>query len=196
MIVISGFEPFGRHAVNSSEVLVRAAESSPRLAGLIARAVILPVEFDHCYAILHDVLEATPHQAVVCFGQTTAMEVRLEHVARNRDHVRDGEPPRHRERVIRAGAPPELPSMLSLEAVAASLTSQSIRFAHSGDAGGYVCNNLFFHLMSASRRSVVPCGFIHVPRLGVAGWPEERIVAAGEAVIRAVAACGGTPTRR
>ncbi len=187
MIVISGFEPFGRHAVNSSEALVRAAERSSRLTGLIARSVILPVEFDRCYAILHDILESTPHRAVVCFGQTTYSEARLEHVARNRDHVRDGEPPRHRERVIRAEAPPELSSTLPLEDIATGLTTAGIPFAHSDDAGGYVCNNLFFHLMAAPRRSSVPCGFIHMPRLGPEGWPEERIAAAGDAVIETVA---------
>lgn len=187
MIVIAGFAPFGRHAVNSSETLVRAAERSPHFAGRIARAVILPVGFDRCYAILHDVLESTPHRAVVCFGQTTAMEVRLEHVARNRDHVRDGEPPRHRERVIRDGAPPELPSTLPLEAIAAGLTAGGLPFAHSDDAGGYVCNNLFFHLMAAPCHSSVSRGLIHVPCIGAEGWPEARIVAAGEAIIQAIA---------
>ena len=56
-------------------------------------------------------------------------------------------------------------STLPLEDFAAALASRSLPFVWSRDAGGFLCNHVFYvarHWVEQSARPI-PCGFVHLP---------------------------------
>lgn len=58
-----------------------------------------------------------------------------------------------------AGAPGALAATLDAAPIHAALAARGIPTEHSRDAGGYVCNDLFFRLLHARCRAL----FVHLP---------------------------------
>jgi pyroglutamyl-peptidase len=78
-------------------------------------------------------------------------------------------------RVVRAGGPATLPSRLPLDRLAAALAADGYEVLTSDDAGGYLCNHLFYELMTQRPEGVA--GFVHVPPLAPP-WDLERLTRA------------------
>ena len=199
-IVVTGFERFGKYLRNSSETVVKALAASPRVGSLVVAAPILPVEFNRCYVALQSVLALVAHDAVVAFGQHPFSKgIQIERLARNRDsietisedpreHQRAAPRPRTSEsRVIIAEALPTIATRLPVGAITSSLTRGGYPWTLSEDAGAFVCNNLFFHLVADPERMGTPCGFVHLPLIDGTAWTEGRLLLAAEVVIRVVA---------
>jgi len=185
-IFLSGFGPFGSARVNSSEVLVRALATDRQARRWIAGVKVLPVEFDRCFEVLRPALRKSSPDALICFGlNVTASAIELETVARNRNLVR-GRSGKVVHKTIIRNAPARLQTRLPIRFIARVLRRGGYRCAYSKDAGGYVCNNLFFHVLRGCLRGM-PCGFIHVPAIGGKGWTRARLVGAGRRIVRAVA---------
>ena len=183
-LIVTGFGPFGRFAENSSERLVRALSTHGVAGRHVARAEVLPVEYGRSFDMLQPVLRSVEHSAVICFGLADGAELRLERTAQNRSSA---EAPDNAgikaSGTIISGAPATLESRLPLDAVAAALSALDAPFRWSSDAGGYVCNDLFFRLLHAEPdRS---CGLIHVPPLERLG--EEQLLAAAAKIVEVVA---------
>ena len=62
-ILVTGFEPFGAHAVNSSMAVVNAL---PPSNGLITR--VLPVVYEEAGSIIRQLIETHRPDAVMCLG--------------------------------------------------------------------------------------------------------------------------------
>jgi pyroglutamyl-peptidase len=100
--------------------------------------------------------------AIVALGLAPETpHVRIERSARNlctapvgdaKNDVRAGS-------VIVPGAPVKLRAALDPHPIARALSFAGIAHAFSDDAGGYVCNDLYYRLLAAR----VPALFIHVP---------------------------------
>jgi len=186
-ILVTGFERFGDHRENPSERLV---ESLAQRQGL--RTAVLPVAFRRAAARLDALLGADRPGAILLLGLHTGAEIRLERVARNRDEAsgadEDGEhpPPRH----IVPGGPPELASTLPLDAFGRALARREIPWAWSDDAGGFLCNHVFYRARSwvEGAGGGIPCGFVHLPPLDA--LPLER---QQEAVAACLALLGAEP---
>jgi pyroglutamyl-peptidase len=173
--------------VNSSEAVVWALARDRRVSPLISRSAVLPVEFDACFRILKPWLRKEPHDALVCFGQSPYPWIGIERVARNRDITCDGPAKRAVKRVIVPGGPGRIKTRLPIRRIARRLRRCGLKWKYSDDAGGYVCNNLFYHTVRHTRSSRLPCGFIHLPMIGSGGWTRRKLVAAGREIILAVA---------
>ena len=166
---------------------MRALARDPQVRRWIAGVKVLPVEFDRCFRALRPALRKSSPDALVCFGlNTTLRGIAIEMVARNRNLLRGRAGKVVRKTIIR-NAPAMLPTRLPVRSMARSLRRAGYRCAYSRDAGGYVCNNLFFHVMHRLGTKGMPCGFIHIPAIGGKGWTRAGLVGAGRRIVRAVA---------
>jgi pyroglutamyl-peptidase len=171
-LLVTGFERFGEHAMNPSEAVVRALEP-----GRALRTAVLPVAFRRAASRLQQLLAASPPRAVLLLGLHGGSEIRLERLARNRDEAdeadEDGET--RTQLAIAASGPAAYPSTLPLDDLARELSSRSLPWAWSDDAGGFLCNHVFYRARAWVEQAglQIPCGFIHLPPLEALPLPRQ-----------------------
>lgn len=184
-ILLTGFEPFGGHRINPSWEAIRSF-AGYRFGKATVTAVLLPVEYERGARELEEAIADLRPAAVISFGLGGEAGIRLETTAHNG----------HRGKPDNAGLVPgnaELvpagieaaPSRLPLAKIAAALKDDGIPVEYSGDAGGYVCNAVFYAGLRAAPPNA-PAGFVHLPRIGSA-FPLPLIEAAVKAAIAATA---------
>jgi hypothetical protein len=78
---------------------------------------------------------------------------------------------------IDPAGPLALRSTLPVDAIVAALEAEGIPAEVSRDAGGYLCNHVFYVLLQSGRRG----GFVHVPPLDV--LPLDALVRAAEVIV-------------
>ncbi|MCB4208481.1 pyroglutamyl-peptidase I [Arthrobacter sp. UM1] len=173
-ILLTGFEPFGGEAENASREAVRACErlvfERPLLtpsgpAELVAE--ILPVGFRRGPERLAELVEARRPDLVLCVGEAGGRQaVTPERLARNRLIARipdnDGDQPSSRP--LEPGAS-DRPSTLDADALTAAVFAAGVPAEASDDAGGFVCNAVFWAALRLGEEHGIPAGFVHVPAL-------------------------------
>ncbi len=170
-LLITGFEPYGTLAENPSatiaqELARRAAERPDVYAGL--RVAILPTEFARAERAIGELLQTDVPDVLLALGVAPRAEgLRIERTARNRDDAAlpDNAGEQRSLSPIVPGGPDTLESTLPIQAMWVALEQLGVPVAISDDAGGYVCNHLFYaarHLID-SRGLPTRCGFVHVP---------------------------------
>ena len=169
-VLVTGFEPFGGAHVNPSQKLVEALASEPPDGAAVA-TVVLPVAWDRAADELLRALESEQPELVVCFGQADGRaHVEIERFALNFDEGSDEEGEERRAE-ISADGPVAYRSSLPVDAIVEALRADGIPAAASRDAGGFLCNHVFYVLMRAlAGRGGVRGGFVHVPLL-----PEQAL---------------------
>ncbi|HET8529042.1 MAG TPA: pyroglutamyl-peptidase I [Gaiellaceae bacterium] len=167
----TGFEPFGEHAGNPSQLLAQ------ELGG-----VVLPVSYARAASALRAALDERDPDLVVCFGLAeTRTAVSVERFAHNLDEAsttdNDDAPGTGRE--IDPAGPLALRSTLPVDELVAALRARGLPAEVSRDAGGFLCNHVFYVLMQSLKPG--RCGgFVHVPPLEV--LPLERLVEAARCI--------------
>jgi pyroglutamyl-peptidase len=162
-VLLTGFGPFGTFQENPSWQAVQRLDGA-----VIGHTTVHTAKLDVVYAKAADQLQqavdAVRPDAVVLFGVARGDALRLETTARNLDTsaepdvegvVRQGE-------VIHAGHPATLPSRLPLEKMQQALDTAGLPVRWSHDAGGYLCNHVFYAGVD-SLPPELPVGFVHVP---------------------------------
>jgi pyroglutamyl-peptidase len=172
-ILVTGFEPFGGRAENTSQSLVELLKSGASLRGFDVPSDIqiftrvLPVAYSQARESLLAALAESRATRVLALGEAPGAEIRLEERALNRDEARkaDNEGVLRSSVPIRVGGAGEIASTLALEAMERNLSNENFRVIRSQDAGGYLCNHVFYHLMSEAqeRTTIESAGFVHVP---------------------------------
>ena len=168
-ILLTAFEPFGGAAVNPSWEAVREFDRT-RIAGREVHVLRLPVIYGGVAGPLASEVARLQPDIVVSFGLGKGLHV--ERQARNgyapQRPLDNASRPPPSERVADAG-PAAHPTSLPVDAIVAALRARGLDAAPSDDAGGYLCNETFFHLMSFAPAPLDPIrrrGFVHVPELG------------------------------
>jgi pyroglutamyl-peptidase len=170
-LLVTGFEPYGVLTENPSATIVRELsrraavrpDDYPRL-----RVAILPTEFVNAERAIRELLETDVPDVLLALGVAPrAQGLRLERTARNQDSaaLADNAGEQRKLTPIVAGGPDTFESTLPIHAMRAALEQLGVPVAISDDAGGYVCNHLFYaarHVID-SRRLPTRCGFVHVP---------------------------------
>jgi pyroglutamyl-peptidase len=157
-VLVTGFEPFGNNDVNPSALIAEALDG-----------VVLPVSFARAAAELRAATAERDPELVVCFGLAAGDKtISVERFAHNLDEADaiDNEGAGGSGSTIDPDGPLALPSSLPVEEIVAALRADEIPAAVSRDAGGYLCNHIFYVLMRAlppGRKG----GFVHVPGLEV-----------------------------
>jgi pyroglutamyl-peptidase len=168
--LVTGFEPFGGAEVNASQKLVEALAAEPPDELELATAV-LPVAWSRAADELAGVLERAQPELVLCFGQADGRaQVEVERFALNFDNGSDDAGETRRAEIVTDG-PVAYRSSLPVDAVVDALRAEGIPAAASRDAGGFLCNHVFYVLMQTlAERTGVRGGFVHVPLL-----PEQAL---------------------
>lgn len=200
-ILLTGFEPFLTHADNPTASLARNLDGA-EAGDAVLHGVTLPVAFDRAADAFVEAFERVRPDAVLLFGLAYSYdEVRLERVALNLDDAAgpDNDGVVRRNRAIAADGPMAYWSSLPVDLILDRLNEAGLAAKPSRDAGGYVCNHLFFRVRHwlEQRGSSIPAGFVHVPptpdllteadRGRRTGWPQERIERAAMLVAETVA---------
>jgi len=194
-ILVTGFEPFGGAAVNPSQALVEALESEPP-AGVELTTAILPVAYARAADVLRGAIRAAGPRVVICFGQADGRTgISVERFALNLDAAdpvdNDGA---SSGREIDPNGPVAYRSTLPVDEIVVALRAAGIPAAASRDAGGFLCNHVFYVLMRVLEEELQDSigGFVHVPALpeqaleqSVPSMPLEMLVRAAQVTVLA-----------
>jgi len=185
--LVTGFGPFLGISDNPSARLARhfAAHGAP---GHNLSVRVLPVSFAWAGLITSRLLEAGRYDAALLLGVDSRGEgrIRLERYGRNRTRGSapdvDGRAPG--EALIVPGAPDFYETRADPDALSDRLGEEGIPAYVSEDAGGYVCNAIYFSALHAIARTgrSTRCLFVHVPPASPA-MPLERQRAAVEVAL-------------
>jgi pyroglutamyl-peptidase len=174
-LLVTGFTPFPGAPFNPTERLIRHFEAEPPLAGedVEWRFAVLPVDYANAVPVLEAAAAAFEPHVAVHFGLArNAAGFRLERLARNEiasvqpdnaGTVPAPSPIRHGAGHVRSSLP--------LETIAEALQRDGHRVEWSDDAGGYLCNYVFFHSAAGLCRglSAPVSGFVHVGAVNLPG---------------------------
>ena len=171
-VLVTGLEPFGENAVNPSALIAEALEG-----------VVLPISFARASGALRDAIAERDPELVVCFGLADGdTAISIERFARNLDQadVVDNEGARGSGSTIDPDGPLARPSSLPVDEIVAALRAEDIPAVVSRDAGGALCNHVFYVLMGMlgpGQRG----GFVHVPGLDI--LPLETQIRAARTIL-------------
>jgi len=176
-VLLTGFEPFGGEALNSSAEVARELHGAT-LARHHLTSVLLPCVFGAALKELKLQLKLVAPAIVICLGQAgNRAAITPERVALNLDDARiaDNAGQQPLDRPVVKGAPAAYFSTLPIKAIVHELRAAGIPAALSATAGSFVCNHVFYGLLHrlARHAPTVRGGFIHLPRLPEQAAPGE-----------------------
>lgn len=169
-ILVTGFEPFGTYETNPTNELSKHINNLKefKINNIKLKAVTLPVTYYASWKKLEDELRMFSADYIISFGYAPGSQhVRLESTAKNHDRgYRDNQNKKHLGKII-ADGPDFYSSELPISNIEKQLKSKGIPVLISSDAGGYLCNHIYYlerHYTSKKRN--IKSGFFHVP-----DWP-------------------------
>lgn len=182
LVLVTGFGPFPGQPVNPTELIVDAMAGQDHVV-----AHVLATSYRLATEQLDELVAMVDPAAVVAFGVASdATGIRLEELARPRPGVRADVEGRTTE-----GPPPGEPvrTRLPLAHLADALVAAGLPVEPSDDAGDYVCNHLFHHVVTGPSLAGRPVGFVHVPDPARGGPVSEAdLVLAADVIVDTVAA--------
>jgi pyroglutamyl-peptidase len=190
-VLVAGFEPFGGSAVNPSQQLVDALDDE-------FATVLLPVSYQRAADVLRGAVAGHRPDVVVAFGQADGHTgISVERFAHNLDEASttDNEERAGSGLPIDPDGPAAYPSTLPVDEIVAALRAEGIPAAPSRDAGGFLCNHVFYVLMGLLERERPDArgGFVHVPLLpeqtldrDSASMPLQTLVRAARIIVATV----------
>lgn len=171
-VLLTGFAPFAGEALNPSWQALRALDGASIARHRIV-AVQLPTEFGASLPALRRALRTVQPRVAIAFGLAGGRAgMSLERVAINLIDARiaDNAGAQPVDVPVVRGGPAAYFSTLPIKAMLAALQGADIPAGVSQTAGTYVCNQVFYALMHATRRRRLAAGFVHVPWL-----PEQAV---------------------
>jgi pyroglutamyl-peptidase len=190
-VLVTGFEPFDGASVNPSQLLVESLAAEPPPDVELATTV-LPVAYARAAGALREAVRSVEPTAVVCFGQADGRTgISIERFAHNLDDGTkvDNEGASSGAEIDPAG-PAAYRSTLPVAAIVSALRAAGIPAAESRDAGGYLCNHVFYVLMGELEERQAVGGFVHVPLLpeqaleqSAPSMPLETLVRAARVIV-------------
>jgi pyroglutamyl-peptidase len=167
IILVTGFEPFGGETVNASWAAAQRLEGW-RHGDFGAVARVLPCAYDASAIELIRAIETLRPEALLMTGQAARRSlVSVERFARNVDDASapDNAGVTRRAVKISNGARDRFESAAPVKAIARAIRVERIPARVSSNAGGFVCNHLYFAALQyldgrgGSTRAV----FVHLP---------------------------------
>ena len=171
-VLVIGFEPFGKHEVNPSQLIAEELDG-----------VVLPVSYRRGADELRRTLDERDAEIVIAFGLADDREaITPERFAHNLDEADqiDNDDASGSGAEIEAAGPLAYRSTLPVDEIVAALRAHELPAAVSRDAGGYLCNHVFYVLMHTLKPGRMG-GFVHVPPFEV--LPRDRLVDAARVIV-------------
>jgi pyroglutamyl-peptidase len=190
-ILVTGFEPFDRASVNPSQRVAEALDGA-----------VLPVSYARAAGALREAVREHEPDVVICFGQADGRTgITVERFAHNLDEATttDNDEAPGSGAAIDPEGPVAYPSTLPVDEIVEALRAVGIPAAPSRDAGGFLCNHVFYVLMRTLERERPQArgGFVHLPLLpeqaldrDAATMPLETLVRAARVIVAACAQPG------
>ena len=147
-VLVTGFTPFNNEINNYSSEVLKYIDNVDK--------VILDVLYDECYLILDNSTNLNEYDLIIALGEARSRnELTLELRAKNVSScsLKDNLGVLKNDEVISANANEFLYTKVDVSKV-----KDDIIF--SNDAGKFVCNNLYFHLLENHPDKAI---FIHIP---------------------------------
>ena len=185
-LLLTGFGPFGDVATNPAWLTAEALDGE-RIGDLRVVAARLDVTYADAPEQLRAAIRRHDPDVVLSLGVAPNPALRLERRARNRDvsFQPDNAGVVHADTVIREGGPEELPTRLPVDRLRETLETAGYEVVISDDAGGYLCNHVFYRVLDEVDVSRI-AGFVHVPPLeGV--WDAARLEQAVRLIVKTLA---------
>jgi len=166
-ILVTGFEPFGGETVNASWEAAQKLEGW-RHGDTVAVARLLPCAYDASVKKLISAIETLRPDALLMTGQAARRAVVcVERFAHNLDDATapDNDGALRRALRISRAAPEWLEAKAPVRTIARAIKEAGIPARMSRDAGGFVCNHLYFGALQylSEKRSAIPAVFVHLP---------------------------------
>jgi pyroglutamyl-peptidase len=166
-ILVTGFEAFGGETVNASWEAAQKLEGW-RHGDTAAVARLLPCAYDASVKTLVNAIETLRPDALLMAGQAARRAVVcVERFAHNLDDATapDNDGALRRGLRISRAAPEWLETGVPVRTIARAIKEAGIPARVSRDAGGFVCNHLYFGALQYLRekRSPIPAVFVHLP---------------------------------
>ena len=200
-VLLTGFEPFGPHLVNPSELLVRSLEG--RIVGeRLIRGRVLPVESRSLRGRLETALrEERPEFAIGIGYAPGRAALGLERVGVNvlDFDIPDASGVTRKNEAVLPGGPDAHLTTLPLDEILRAWTSAGVPGYVSDSAGTYLCNQWLYEALSltSEEAAALPVGFIHVPalpaqaaQLGAANTPSMTLELMLKGIETAIEAIG------
>jgi len=167
-ILITGFEPFGEHEINPSQILVQSLPD--QYQGCCLLKSTLPVHHELAPRRLINLLREHQPDAVIAFGLATGRaKISFERVAINLMDftLADNAGVRIENQPVIEAGPAAYFSSLPIHTMLEALTHAGIPAELSLTAGSYLCNQVFYVLMHEieTHNLKTRAGFIHLPAL-------------------------------
>ena len=164
-ILLTGFEPFQKESLNSSQELVQAFAGRKNLGTLI-----LPVAYQKTGSVIRAEMAETDYDFILMFGQAGGRKcIELERVAINLEDSdkADEEGELRTQHKISARGPDAFLNPLPLRDWTQYLQKKNHPVEISFSAGAFVCNSLYYQVfeMLKTNRSQVQALFVHLPYL-------------------------------
>ncbi|MEO1246429.1 MAG: pyroglutamyl-peptidase I [Pseudomonadota bacterium] len=177
-ILITGFDAFGGADVNISQLVV---EELADIGQEDLVTAVLPTSYRKAGERIRELIRAHRPDWVLMFGLASdTKSIRLERAALNFDDCaapdNDGEV-RLQQRIAEQ-APPSHRSSLPLSRMAEIARDFGHHVQFSLDAGGFVCNHVFFEAAHLVHTELPDsrCGFVHLPLVTEPGEELDRIL--------------------
>jgi pyroglutamyl-peptidase len=166
-VLVTGFEPFGGATTNPSQRIVESLDEVEK--------ALLPVSYARAADELRRAVRDVTPDAVICFGQADGRaQISVERFAHNLDEAAttDNDAAPGSGAPIDPAGPAAYGSTLPVDEIVDALRRDGIPAAPSRDAGGFLCNHVFYVLMRVleQERPSAIGGFVHVPLL-----PEQAL---------------------
>ena len=160
-VLLTGFGPFGPHAVNPSQLLIErlSARRPPRIA-----TALLPVGFESGPRIVRGLVERIRPRAVLCVGLAASRRpLCVERVAANERTGTDNDGLSCDHEPIDPSGPDGLFASIDWRALLTGLRSAGFEAEESWSAGTFVCNSVFYAALAATAAHGGTAGFLHIP---------------------------------
>ncbi|KAM3604869.1 uncharacterized protein V6R79_017271 [Siganus canaliculatus] len=166
-VVVTGFEPFGEHAVNSSWVAVQELDRLGLGDAVTLHVCEVPVEYQAVERLLPSLWDEHRPELVVHVGVSgIATTVTLEQCGHNKGYKRlDNCSFRPASQCCLEDGPDCISSVLDMDRVCSGVNGSGlgVTLSVSKDAGRYLCDYTYYTSLHLGRGR---CAFIHVPPLG------------------------------
>jgi pyroglutamyl-peptidase len=172
-ILVTGFEPFGGETVNASWEAAKRLEGW-RHGDYAAVARLMPCAYDASVKELIRAIETLRPEALLMTGQAARRGlICVERFAHNLDNAAapDNDGDLRRALRISRAAPDWLEAKTPVRRIAGAVKEAGIPARMSLNAGGFVCNHLYFGALQylSDKKWPIPAVFLHLP-----ATPEQK----------------------
>ena len=176
VILVTAFEPFGSHKINSSWEIVRRMEGK-HIHGRRVVTVRLPVVWATVWLPMQTAIDHYHPRLVVSVGQGATNRLELAHSARNiYGKAADNAGVRMTADTITLNGPDHYDTRLHLEIIVNRLSANGITANVSPHAGDFICNFISYRSYEylAQKFPNTVTFFVHVPAVTTVETPEDQ----------------------